>query len=166
MSWSYLNELTWAEWLDILWPADLTWSADPIWLIFGSADLSADKKMIFFQKMFLKRKHFLIFWSTDLISWSNWSAAKKWSFFLKIPWSFQLIWLISWFSRKSKQKSCTFWLIFQICDAQVLSIDLSEKYLIGLSQSIVSWSFRQIYMVSEKYLICDKYQLMELNQLK
>ena len=39
-----------------------------------------------------------------------------------------------------KPKYCP--LIFQICDAKVLSSDLSDKYLTFLSQNIVSLSFR------------------------
>jgi len=42
-----------------------------------------------------------------------------------------------------------------ICDAKVLSIDLSDKYLIGLIQCIVSSDLSDKDMIADKYFICD-----------
>ena len=49
---------------------------------------------------------------------------------------------------------------FQICDAEVLSIDISDKYLIALAK-VLSADLSDKDMIANKYLICDKYFICE-----
>ena len=131
------------------------------WSGWSAAFLIFFEKLIFFWN-FDFFWHFFLTWSADLlISWSGWSA--DFLIFLKnwICWNFEFF-LKSWFfwnfefflkfSEISKfyatllplPKYCQ--LIFQtnawLAWAEVLSIDISDKYLIGPSQSSVIWFFR------------------------
>ena len=125
---------------DVIIPADLTWSADPIWLICWSANL-ADQLIIFFKNKFLKETFF------------KWSDQLAWAKLLSID--FSDIYLISphqssvlWSFRYVMSKYCQ--LIFQtntwLAWAKLFSADLSDKYMIANK-----------YLTCDKYFICDRF---------
>ena len=106
------------------------WSADQlIWLISWFLDFFLKNWICWNFEYFLKFSEILIFFLKFYIFLKFSEILKFNATFLPLPKYCQLIF------------QTNAWLAW----AEVLSIDLSDKYLIGLSQSIVSWSFRQIH---------------------
>ena len=84
-----------------------------------------------------------------LMCWCGWSAdlADQLIYFLNDFWKFWFFLILNFYA-SLLPKPRYYQLIFQthtwLAWGKVLSIILIDKYLIGLSLSIVNWSFRQI----------------------